>query len=203
MQSESGRVATSVRVRVGVVNTRVPSPSERQGCQVGATNASWLVHSCGNTSRKGWGWPNFWANLAYFSLWAPAPARRPRSRPPRPGQQSTEPRAPAPARRPRHALPQSAEPIWAPAPARRPRRRPPHPAPDSKVPSPEHRHPPADHATVAESKPRHSHPWQANPSQVELQFRNQGEFFRIRHTLVRNQMAVWLSPENNGDAWQF
>jgi hypothetical protein len=25
------------------------------------------VHSCENTARKGWSWPNFWANLASFS----------------------------------------------------------------------------------------------------------------------------------------
>ena len=24
--------------------------------------------SCGNTAIKGWSWPNFWANLASFSL---------------------------------------------------------------------------------------------------------------------------------------
>jgi hypothetical protein len=26
------------------------------------------VHSCGNTATTGWSWPNFWANLASFSL---------------------------------------------------------------------------------------------------------------------------------------
>ena len=26
------------------------------------------MHSCGNTAKKGWSWPNFWANLASFSL---------------------------------------------------------------------------------------------------------------------------------------
>ena len=25
------------------------------------------MHSGGNTAVKGWSWPNFWANLAYFS----------------------------------------------------------------------------------------------------------------------------------------
>ena len=29
------------------------------------------MHSCGNTAIEGWGWPNFWANLASFS---PGPA---------------------------------------------------------------------------------------------------------------------------------
>ena len=28
----------------------------------------WPMYSCGNTARKGCSWPNFWANLASFSL---------------------------------------------------------------------------------------------------------------------------------------
>ena len=26
------------------------------------------MHSCGYSARKGWSWPNFWANLVAFSL---------------------------------------------------------------------------------------------------------------------------------------
>jgi hypothetical protein len=46
-----------------------PAAAERERCQVGPNGASWLMHSCGNTARKGWSWLNFWANfLVSFSL---------------------------------------------------------------------------------------------------------------------------------------
>jgi hypothetical protein len=37
-------------------------------CQVGPKDASWPMHSCGNTAIKGCSWPNFWACLGCFSL---------------------------------------------------------------------------------------------------------------------------------------
>ena len=36
--------------------------------QVGPEDASWPTHSDENAAIKGWSWPNFWANLASFSL---------------------------------------------------------------------------------------------------------------------------------------
>jgi hypothetical protein len=45
-----------------------PPTAERERRSVGPEDASWLMHSCGSTAVKGWSWPNFWANLASFSL---------------------------------------------------------------------------------------------------------------------------------------
>jgi hypothetical protein len=36
-------------------------------CQASPKHASWPTHSCGNTARKAWSWPNFWANVVPFS----------------------------------------------------------------------------------------------------------------------------------------
>jgi hypothetical protein len=51
-------------------------------------DAGWPMHSCGNKARKGRSWPNFWANLASFSLWRPrnycSELRLPRPSVPRP-----------------------------------------------------------------------------------------------------------------------
>ena len=41
---------------------------ERERCYVGPEDASWPMCSGGNTAIKGWSWPNFWADLASFSL---------------------------------------------------------------------------------------------------------------------------------------
>jgi hypothetical protein len=38
---------------------------------VGPTYASWPTHSCGNTAIQDRCWPNFWANVASFSLSPP------------------------------------------------------------------------------------------------------------------------------------
>jgi hypothetical protein len=38
--------------------------------QVGPKDASWPMHSCGSTAVNGCSWPNFWANVAPFSLQA-------------------------------------------------------------------------------------------------------------------------------------
>jgi hypothetical protein len=36
---------------------------KRERCQVGPKDASWPMHSCGNTAKKGRSWASFWANL--------------------------------------------------------------------------------------------------------------------------------------------
>jgi hypothetical protein len=67
---------------VGLAALRVPSApprgalpqeirvvSSEKGVRLAQKNASWSMHSCGNTTIKCLSWPNFWANLAAFSLW--------------------------------------------------------------------------------------------------------------------------------------
>jgi hypothetical protein len=49
---------------------------QRESCYVGPKDASWPMHSCGNTATKGCSWPNFWAKTASLSRVAAQPARR-------------------------------------------------------------------------------------------------------------------------------
>ena len=64
------------RDRRGLRSTCCSMSGCRERCQVGPNDASWSMHSCGNTAIKGLSWPNFWANLASFSLGS----RRPKIR---------------------------------------------------------------------------------------------------------------------------
>ena len=56
------------RLPLVIVRRTVWVYPERERCQIGPTYASWPMHSCWNTAMEGYSWPNFWANLAAFSL---------------------------------------------------------------------------------------------------------------------------------------
>jgi hypothetical protein len=163
---------------------RVPSPSERERCQVGPTNVSWPVHG-----KLGVLILTLGPGIRLATSPPPAPPRTAECRAPSTGTRtSTAPRFAAECRarlsekrisgwpnrcelarcipvgiqREKAGFGPSSGPTW-----RLSHSGPRHPpvdlvavraTPDSTVPSPEPRAPPADHAAVAEPKPRHRHP---------------------------------------------
>jgi hypothetical protein len=74
--SDDGRSDGPVRCARLRIAARREEALGRERCQVGPKDASWLIHYCGNTARKCWRWPNFWANLASFALGPGATAPR-------------------------------------------------------------------------------------------------------------------------------
>ena len=65
---EVGKVSPVLLAASGTGACHKSPSQERESCQVGPKDAIWPMHSCGNTDRKDCSWPNFWANLASFSL---------------------------------------------------------------------------------------------------------------------------------------